>query len=151
MSADQKLLVCVISNVYKVPKRLTSWNKMARPQRVPGMCCHTRTTRSVIGDKTVRVNPASPRTRILALLVDARLVFRAIRVHDAFGSTPRVRIAVVLRQAAARTCAVPFFTDRIWPAGRRVAGMPGFLHCLHYWNNQNFTVPRELSQFLGFC
>ena len=90
-------------------------------QRVAAVARQARAGGGVVNHPALGVQAARAGTRVHALVVDARAVTRAVRVHDTLGPAARVRVARVLGQAGARARAVAFFAHGVGAARRRVA------------------------------
>lgn len=74
---------------------------MAGLERISSITGETTARRLMIVDLTLRVNPARAHTRVLALVVDAGLGVRAVRILDALRPAALIRLAGVARQAGA--------------------------------------------------
>lgn len=72
-------------------------------ERITHVSGRAGTDGDVIYHVALRVLTADSRTRILALVPQARLVARALGIQDALGTAGLVRIADVFRQAPALT------------------------------------------------
>jgi len=94
---------------------------VTRPKRISSVAVKTTAGRLMIINLALRVNAARTYARILALVVDASLRVRAIRVLNAFRSATLVRIAGVIGQTGAGTCAVTLFAYGVRAARRRIA------------------------------
>lgn len=81
----------------------------------------------VVDHLTVSVLPASSRTRVLALIVDAGQVRHAIRIQDTFRPTALVGIPHVVRETRARSGPVSFLANSVGSARTRVARIQGNL------------------------
>lgn len=84
-------------------------------------------------DAALGVQAADTRTRIAALVVDARPIARALVVADALGPAAAVRIAKVVGDAGARAGTVLLLADGVRAAWRRIARLwrtlGGNVHC----------------------
>lgn len=74
-------------------------------------------------DNAFRINAASARTRVSALVIAARFIHWTFGVLHAFRPATSIRVAKVPSNACARSSAIQFFTIGIGTTGRRVARM----------------------------
>lgn len=105
--------------------RRSRFDAEASAQGVAGGATGAGTDRHMVGSEALCLGAACARTRIGALLVDARPVERTVGVAEAFGSTADVRIAVVFGQAFAVGVGVLDATVGVAAARRRLAGVGG--------------------------
>lgn len=79
----------------------TSWNFVASDGRIASVTGQTGAVWRMIGDEAISIRCTNAGTWIDAFLIHARLRLWAIAIHDAFGATFDVRIAMVFGQATA--------------------------------------------------
>lgn len=91
----------------------STYRLVAGLERVAGVAGKAAAGRLMVVNLALRVNPTRAHARIFALVVDASLRVRAVRVLDAFRSATLVRIAGVIGQTGTRARAVTLFAHGV--------------------------------------